>query len=503
MQPPDSATPADCAVPVYIQRTAQDGTTRTYTFLEKAGSGGFATVYSAIETPGDIPLAIKCTSKSRFTNPKVKQKLINEIEVHRGLRHPHIVEFRHVCQDENYVYLLLEYCAGGTLFEFLRGSGNFDECLTARFTRQILEALVYLHQRGIVHRDLKLQNLLLTEDNVVKLGDFGLSLNLNADGGSLSPCGTPAYLSPEVVSGVESHTPAIDIWALGVCVFAMLTGQQPFKSNKRDETYNNIKMVQYRWPEMPLLSESAKSFVNSVLRRNPGERPSARALLEHPFILQLHPNPLEHAVPFPRSASMALPGALHESRSVSLPGFAVRISWDYSSRYGLAYLLMNGVTGVCFNDSSRMVITADGAMAHYWESPAETEMQTVPAEEWDASPLSKKLTLMQYFRRELIARAGGESEFEESEDGNEDGIRNVKYWSRTEHGLLFRMANRDVQANFKDKVKMVVDRGTQRIFYASNGVVQVIRIKALHRSGIQEEIRARLLTIKEMSKHLT
>jgi polo-like kinase 1 len=194
-------------------------------------------------------------------------------------------------------------------------------------------------------------------------------------------------------------------------------------------------------------------------------------------------------------------------RAAALPGFAVRVWRDCSSRYGFAYLLVNGVVGVCFNDATRIVAAADGSVARYWDGPAATGPETLTEAEWAQCALQKKIRLMMHFRRELRERAGADSECEaaEAEAEMEEGeqVRHVKHWARTEHGILFRMANRDVQANFRDHAKLVIDRAAQRIFYAHDEGVEVFRIKEIGGSGKEEEIRARLMTIKEMARHLS
>lgn len=500
-------------VPENLARVSRDGKETHYNVIKKIGSGGFAVVYLVENSETGEQFALKCTSKARFTNQRIKKKLVSEIEIHHSLHHRHIVEFKGVFQDSNYVYFVLEYCSKGNVLESLRLHPPFNEKRTANIARQVLEALVYLHKKKIVHRDLKLQNFLIDSDDVIKLADFGLSLNLEKMPPKPSICGTPGYISPEVVTGNPDHTPAIDIWALGVCVFLMLTGKQPFKSTDRKETYKKIKHVTYAWPATPVVSDTAKSFVDSVLKRNPEQRPSAQLLLHHPFILQLHPPPVEQTPTIPRSVSMQytpkiqpdLATTSQSEEQPDLPNYTVKIWWDFSKKYGLAYLLNNGVCGACFNDASRIVLSPDETFAQYWASPHAPNMEICNMAEIESHPLRKKLLLIVHFCKELKkridqSRSPSETSFALAPPENPFG--HVKYWARTDNGILFRMANKDIQANFKDHTKIVIEAGSKKMFYDSNGKISQLHLSVISDRDNYHDVRKRFAMVKEMSKHL-
>lgn len=300
-------------VPSVLYRKKHDGKLLKYDILEEIGKGGFGVVYSAIESPSKMKVALKCTPKSRLESQKIKKKLINEMTIHRSLNHPNIVKFLGTFHDEYYIYFILELCEGGNVLEYIKnfntnnnkrkykaqynynsrffndqnGIVYLPEYEVIKITKQVLLALDYLHLHArVIHRDIKLQNFLMTNDGVVKLSDFGLSINFDdvSDKSSVvSICGTPNYISPEVIDR-DSHTSAVDIWGVGVIVFLMLTGQRPFKSSNNKKTFERIRQVHYDWPRWPAVSEQAKSFVDSILKKNPLERPTARKLLKHPFL---------------------------------------------------------------------------------------------------------------------------------------------------------------------------------------------------------------------------
>ncbi|KAK8882413.1 hypothetical protein M9Y10_045055 [Tritrichomonas musculus] len=522
-------------VPEILKRTSRDGTKISYTIEKQIGSGGFAVVYSGHEHPSNRPVAIKCIPKSRIADPRVKEKLISEVEIHRSLHHPNVVEFRGVFQDDNYVYILLEFCPNGTVLDMLKRHMPFDEATASNVAKQVLQALVYLHKNRVIHRDLKLQNFLLGTDNVLKVADFGLSAQLeDEDDKRMTICGTPGYLSPEVIDHTEGQTYSVDIWATGVCTFLMLTGRQPFQSKDKRQTYHKIKEVNYSWPKEPKISEVARNFVDSALQRDPSLRPSAEALLNHPFILRQSPNrssvstsrlnesnnnisdndngdnhgnhnngnqmPKSVSSPAPVRQQLPMSG---NSSGIRLPSYSVRIWWDYSHRYGLAYLLHNHVTGACFNDASRILMNPDETLAQYWDSPQTPRPEIISMLAIDDSPLKKKLLLIKHFANELKARAGQMLTPPLKINMPTDVIAHVKYWARTKDGVLFRMANRDIQANFRDHTKLFIESQSKKMFFAQgNGEVIQLQLSDLNNREKYHEVRKRFALVKEMAKNL-
>ncbi|OHT00719.1 CAMK family protein kinase [Tritrichomonas foetus] len=496
-------------VPPVLVRKTRSGEEIRYEIGNRVGKGGFGSVYYATELPANRPTAIKCIWKNHFSDPKKKQKIITEIEIHRSLRHRNIVEFRCVFQDEEYVYFALEYCPGGNVLELLKKSTPFSESQTANITRQILEALVYLHKNGIVHHDIKLQNFLIDSNGSIKLCDFGLSVRLTDDV-KHSISGTPGYIPPEVVFSKDKPTPAIDTWSMGVAVFLMLTGKQPFQSHDKKETFSRIKHVKYAWPAKPIVSETAKSFVTAVLRREPEERPSSQNLLFHPFIKQSEQKQPQVLKTVPRSVSFnggfqSLEDSL--PAPITLPNYTVRIWWDYSAKYGLAYLLHNGICGACFNDATRMVFDKHETFVQYYDSPHPEKMEVIPIENMNSEHhLNKKLLLIQHFAKELKSRIDDNSdsfgvrEPEQKEDTHPMG--HVKYWSRTKDGILFRFDNRDIQANFKDHTKLIIESQTKDLYYDDTNTIALLNLNDLSDRAKYHEVRKRFKIVKEMAAHL-
>ncbi|XP_064325936.1 inactive serine/threonine-protein kinase PLK5 isoform X1 [Phalacrocorax carbo] len=207
-----------------------------------------------------------------------------EQELHGRLRHRHIVRLHGHFADRSHVYLLLEYCSRRSLADILRARGRLTEPEVRYYLRQIISGLRYLHGRGIVHRDLKLSNFLVTEKMQVKIGDLGLARQEAPAGrrwGAL--CGTPSYLAPEVLDR-KGHGVPSDIWALGCAMYAALTGSPPFEAAHRQELYRRIRAAQYPLPTH--LSPRARALIARLLAPEPAERPSLRDMLDHGFFTQ-------------------------------------------------------------------------------------------------------------------------------------------------------------------------------------------------------------------------
>lgn len=490
-------------VPQVLHKSSKDGKV-SYVIGKRMGSGGFGTVYAGEELPSHRKIAIKCIPKTRIADPRVKEKLISEVDIQKSLHNEHVVEFLGVFQDDNYVYILLELCPNGTVLDQLRKHMPFTEDQAANVARQVLLALVYLHENRVIHRDLKLQNFLLDENMNVKIADFGLSAKLeDEDDKRMTICGTPSYLSPEVLDHHEGQTYLVDVWALGVCTFLMLTGKQPFQSKDKHSTYKRIQHVDYKWPSEPKLSAAAMEFVDLALKRDPAERPSAAKLLEHPFILRQDiPEKSLSQLPEKSRSRSRVVTPKEEGVRQTLPPYSVRIWWDYSHRYGLAYLLRNSVCGACFNDFSRILLTPDETLAQYWETPQTQKPEIVSLVSINESPLKKKLLLIKHFATELKHRVGEIEAPPLKINMPTDVIAHVKYWARTKEGILFRMANRDIQANFKDHTKLVIESQTKKMFYDTGECVKVLALSDLSDREHNHDVRKRFVLVKEMAKQL-
>jgi len=181
----------------------------------------------------------------------------------------------------------MELAGGGELYDDVKNSGYYDENIAAPIIEQILRAVQYLHEHGIVHRDLKLENVLYKDidTNLVKLADFGESKR--EKNRLKSFVGTPDYLAPEVIKGLK-YGREVDMWAVGVITYVVLCGYPTFNGTNELEVFQNITLVNYEYqsPDWDYVSEEAKNFIDSLLLLEPKDRMTAPQALEHIWIVK-------------------------------------------------------------------------------------------------------------------------------------------------------------------------------------------------------------------------
>ncbi|XP_069993490.1 serine/threonine-protein kinase PLK1-like [Penaeus vannamei] len=266
----------ECDVPKFIV----DHTTRT-TYMKGRflGKGGFARVHEVTDLTTSKTYAGKIIPKCRITKPHHKEKIAREIEVHRHLRHRHVVRFHHYFEDDANVYIILENCARRSLVHVLKHRRTLTEPEVRYYMRQLAEGVAYVHQQQVIHRDLKLGNMFLTEDMVMKIGDFGLATRVD-DNRNVTICGTPNYIAPEVLNKL-GHSYEADIWAMGCIMYALLVGQPPFETETLKETYSRITTNKYVIP--PLISDAARHLIRRFLHPDPNARPRLDQVVNHEF----------------------------------------------------------------------------------------------------------------------------------------------------------------------------------------------------------------------------
>ncbi|XP_022101720.1 serine/threonine-protein kinase PLK3-like isoform X1 [Acanthaster planci] len=248
------------------------------------GKGGFARCYELIDLETRQIYAGKIVPKARIAKPIQMEKMQREIHVHSLLKHPNVVGFHSHFDDEDNIYIILELCSRKSLVQMLKLRKTFTEPEVRYFMKQIIEGVRYLHSHCVLHRDLKLGNMFLTDDMGVKIGDFGLAAKLEFQGDrKRTMCGTPNYIAPEVL-GKIGHSFEADVWALGCILYTMLVGKPPFETTSLKETYSRIKHNKYIIPDH--LSPGAKSIITALLSSDPDERPPLEAILDHPFFTE-------------------------------------------------------------------------------------------------------------------------------------------------------------------------------------------------------------------------
>jgi cell cycle serine/threonine-protein kinase CDC5/MSD2 len=268
-----------CKTPPSIVRTRNGQDYRRGNFL---GEGGFARCFQMKDASGQI-FAAKTVAKVSIKNEKTKTKLLSEIKIHKSLKHANIVNFIDCFEDDVNVYILLEICPNQSLMELLKTRKRVSEPEVRFFMVQIVGAIKYLHSVRVIHRDLKLGNIFFDPDMNLKIGDFGLASVLpENDSRKYTICGTPNYIAPEVLGGKNTgHSFEVDIWAIGIMMYALLIGKPPFQAKDVQIIYERIKKTEYSFPIDKPISNEAKILIKDLLSLNPLQRPTVNEILNY------------------------------------------------------------------------------------------------------------------------------------------------------------------------------------------------------------------------------
>jgi serine/threonine protein kinase len=191
-----------------------------------------------------------------------------------------------VINTNKYLYLVLEYINGISLLEFIqrKKKRRIEEDICKNIFHQIVEAILYCQNKNICHRDIKLENILIIKDNIIKLIDFGFAIKCDRDEYQEFFCGTLYYMPPEIVNKQKYIPFYSDIWSLGVLLYAMLFGKFPFKSNKEEKLFELINEAKLIFPSNIEVSDEAKNLLNKIIVIKPSKRISLEDILNDPWL---------------------------------------------------------------------------------------------------------------------------------------------------------------------------------------------------------------------------
>lgn len=267
---------------------------RGYTIGEEIGGGAFSRVYKAnYKLAPDKDIAVKIISLDKVPELWKEKSLRKELKIIRRLQHPNIIRVWDIIKTRHSVYIFMEYAEKNSILHFIKTVGPIPEKDARFWTSQVASALYYMHSKGIAHRDLKNENILLDRDNNAKLTDFGFACftydkNTNRPVTAPTLCGTASYIAPEVMTPPYDAKKA-DCWSLGVCVFEMLTSIRPFDENLPHKVLLQ-RQLERRWyfpaEIAPSLSSESKELVTKLLEPTPSLRISAHHVLTHPWIIK-------------------------------------------------------------------------------------------------------------------------------------------------------------------------------------------------------------------------
>merc|ERR1719244_1490499 len=457
---------------------------------------------------GDIT-AGKIVPKSLLTKSHQKEKMSQEIRLHKGVSNPYLVKLFSYFEDNHFVYIVLELCRKRSLMELHKRRKAITEPETRYFMRHILLGCLYLHENKIIHRDLKLGNVFLNDNMEVKIGDFGLATKVDYDGErKRTLCGTPNYIAPEVL-GKKGHSYEVDVWSLGCILYTLLVGKPPFETQTLKDTYTRIKKNEYHIPSR--IGPLARNLIQRLLQHEPTRRPSVGEILRDEFMTMGYLPPrlpvscLTMAPRFDTKMNASLiarrtplmevnkePGTgvptlerkdsnrdgggapsdcylseLHKQLAQLIgtkPGSrnppmedeaedpkAQPIVWvskwvDYSDKYGFGYSLNDDSIGVVFNDLTKLLLLADGLNIHYIDYESSEHYYTM--NEFPAT-VEKKVKLLNYFRnymKEHLLKAGANMEVREEDQLSR--IPALKTWFRTSRAVVMHLSNGTIQINF-------------------------------------------------------
>ena len=251
----------------------------------KLGQGTFSKVCQGIHMPTGEKVAIKIMSKNQIKEKNDKIRIEKEINIQKKLHHQNIVQQYAIIETESKIYIISEYCSGGELFDYIVSKRKLYEVEACRIYQQLISGLEYLHKQRICHRDLKPENLLFDSKHNLKIADFGLSNDYHK--GKLStPCGSPCYAAPEMVTGKKYSGSSVDIWSSGIVLYTMVCGFLPFEDDNQNILFGKIAKGLFSLPSF--LSQSCKDLLKKILVTDPNKRYGFEEIKHHSWFISVN-----------------------------------------------------------------------------------------------------------------------------------------------------------------------------------------------------------------------
>ncbi|XP_063043399.1 serine/threonine-protein kinase MARK2 isoform X3 [Engraulis encrasicolus] len=260
-----------------VTMSGEDPHIGNYRLLKTIGKGNFAKVKLARHVLTGKEVAVKIIDKTQLNSSSL-QKLFREVRIMKVLNHPNIVKLFEVIETEKTLYLVMEYASGGEVFDYLVAHGRMKEKEARAKFRQIVSAVQYCHQKCIVHRDLKAENLLLDADMNIKIADFGFSNEFTVGNKLDTFCGSPPYAAPELFQGKKYDGPEVDVWSLGVILYTLVSGSLPFDGQNLKELRERVLRGKYRIPFY--MSTDCENLLKKFLILNPSKRGSLEQIMK-------------------------------------------------------------------------------------------------------------------------------------------------------------------------------------------------------------------------------
>ena len=439
----------------------------------------------------------------------LREKLENEILICKNLEHKNIVKLNDYFIYNKKYYLIFEYCENKDLSSLLKNRGKLTEIEVQYYIYQLIQALIYLQERNIIHRDLKLQNIFLTEKMELKLGDFALARKLKYSNEKLYDfAGTLLYMAPELIEH-KPYTLTADIWALGVIIYLLLIGNIPFNCENYTEIEEKIKNVNYDFPENAIISNAAKDLIKQILVKDPKQRPNLYQILEHDFFklgksipptlpdsfLETPPS-LDYIRTFMEDADED--GIVNrevttknlkdiqivkniennkKNNDMNKPDIYV-VKYRIIKKWGLGYQLNNNSFGFYFNDNSKIIQNKNNTNKFYYIENKEDAKDYKINESDIPNDVEKKynilLDFIHNFREQSISSLTEQNEEKSYHETNYNElslnypIYVKKYYTYDNESILLMLNNKIIQLYFLNGEIILFSKEKREITFIKN-----------------------------------
>ena len=246
------------------------------------GKGAFGKVNLGVHKLTSKLVAIKSISKEYLSVESSKKKVMQEYSILKITRHPSIIKIYETFESAKYILIVMELCSGGDLLNFVRKRRRLTENMAKYVFNALINGLNHIHKRNIIHRDIKLDNILLNNEGELKICDFGVAKIIDPNEIIKEQCGTPAYIAPEILSDQGYSGFGVDVWSAGVALYAMLYGTIPFKSQNMKELNKLIIKGQLNLKDD--ITYEARDLLKSMLEINPRKRITIQDIFKHPWM---------------------------------------------------------------------------------------------------------------------------------------------------------------------------------------------------------------------------